>query len=65
VKLRDFRFKDIQFAGGICKSLLRASADNVAFENIRDAGRPATANVDLKLTLAGEIRNLRYLPAAK
>lgn len=65
VQLRDFRFKDIEFAGGICKGLLRAGADNVVFENIRVAGRPATIDADLRLTVDGEIDNLRYLPAER
>ena len=59
--LRNFRFKDIHVADSAGQSFLRASADGIAFENVRVAGRPATNAADLNLTIEGDAKNIRYL----
>lgn len=59
--LRNFHFKNIQIAGEAGKSLLRASADGITFENVRVAGRPAADTADVNLTTEGEAKNIRYV----
>lgn len=59
--LRNFRFRNIQIADEAGKSLLRASADGITFDNVRVAGRPAADAADVNLTIEGETKNIRYV----
>jgi hypothetical protein len=63
--LRNFRFKNIQIAGEAGKSLLRASADGITFENVRINDRAATNAAGINLTTEGDVKDLRFLPAIK
>jgi hypothetical protein len=59
--LRNFRFKNVQIAGEAGKSLLRASADGITFENVRINDRAAANAADINLTTEGAAKNLRFL----
>jgi len=55
----------LQIAGKAGKSLLRAGADGVTFENVRINDHAATNAADINLTTEGDVRNLRFSPTAK
>lgn len=63
--LHNFRFKDIHFASGVNKSLLRAGADGVRFENVRVNDRPAEDISDLKIIVEGDTKGIHFSPAAQ
>lgn len=58
--LRNFRFKNIQIAEDAGKSLLRGRADGIAIENVRVAGRSAENAADIKLSIEGDTKDIRF-----
>ncbi len=63
--LRNFQFKNIQIAGAAGKSLLKANADGMTFDNVRIGDRAAESLDDIHLTIEGDAENLRFSPAEK
>jgi hypothetical protein len=64
-RLKNFKFKNIDFLDSPGKGLVRADADGLIFENVRIKGRVATKAEELNLTFEGDVQGLRLSEVLK